>query len=148
MQSILFLNFIYFNWSLITLQSHGGFCYALTWISQGGTCVPLSHTVLPPPSPSHPSGLSQSTGFECPVSCIKPGLVIYFTYGNRHVSMLFSQIILLSSFPTESKSLFFTSVSLLLSCIQGCCYHLSKSHIYLLIYCFGVFLSDLRHSVE
>ena len=48
---------------------------------------------LPPPSPSHPFGLSQCTGFECPVSCIKLGLVIYFTYGNIHVSMLFSQII-------------------------------------------------------
>ena len=26
------------------------------------------------------------------VSCIQPGLVIYFTYGNMHVSVLFSQI--------------------------------------------------------
>ena len=28
----------------------------------------------------------------CPVSCIELGLVIYFTYGNIHVSVLFSQI--------------------------------------------------------
>ena len=43
---------------------------------------PPSQTSLPPPSPSHPSGLSQCTGFgfECPVSCIKLGLVIYFTH--------------------------------------------------------------------
>ena len=40
---------------------------------------------------------------------------ICFAYGNIHVSMLFSQIIPPSSSPTESKSLFFTSVSLLLS---------------------------------
>ena len=46
-----------------------------------------------PPSPPHPSGLSQCTGFEGPVSHIELGLVIYFTYGNIHVSMLFSQII-------------------------------------------------------
>ena len=85
-------------------------------------------------NPSRPSGLSQSTGFECPVSCIEPGLVIYFTYGNIRVSMLFSQIIPLSPSPTESKSLFFISVSLLLSCIQGYCYHLSKFHIYALVY--------------
>ena len=76
---------------------------------------PPSWTPLPPPSPSHPSGLSQCTSFECPVSCIELGLVIYFTYDNIHVSMLFSQIISPSPSPTESKSLFFISVSLLLS---------------------------------
>ena len=41
---------------------------------------PPSRTPLSPPSPSHPSGLSQCTGFECPVSCTKLGLVIYFPY--------------------------------------------------------------------
>ena len=74
-----------------------------------------SRSPLPPPSPSHPSGSSQYTGCEHPVSCVKFRLVIYFTYGNIHVSMLFSQIIPPSPSPTESKSLFFTSVSLLLS---------------------------------
>ena len=47
--------------------------------------------------------------------------------------------------PTESKRLFYTSVSLLLSRIQGCHYHLSKFHIYALVYCIGVFLSGLLH---
>ena len=36
-------------------------------------CSP-SWTRLPPPSPSHPSGLSQFTSPEHPVSCIKPGV--------------------------------------------------------------------------
>ena len=49
--------------------------------------------------------------------------------------------------PTESKRLFYTSVSLLLSRIQGYCYHLSKFHIYALVHCIGVFLSGLLHSV-
>ena len=53
-------------------------------------CSP-SWTPLPPPSPSHPSESSQCTSPECPVSCIEPGLVIYFTYGNIYVSVLFSQ---------------------------------------------------------
>ena len=39
--------------------------------------------------------------------------------------------------PTESKRLFYTSVSLLLSRIQGYRYHLSKFHIYVLLYCIG-----------
>ena len=49
--------------------------------------------------------------------------------------------------PTESKRLFYTSVSLLLSRIQGYHYHLSKFHICALVYCIGVFLSGLLHSV-
>ena len=53
-----------------------------------------------PPSPPHLSGLSQGTGFKCPASCIKLALVIYFTYGNIHVSMLFSHIVPSSPSPT------------------------------------------------
>jgi len=101
---------IYFNWRLIT---------TLWWILPHiDMNQPRAYMVAYPkrPSlPSHPSGLSQCTGFECPVSCFKLGLVIYFTYGNIQVSMQFSQIIPPSPSPTESKSLFFISVSLLLS---------------------------------
>ena len=97
----------------------------------GVPMFPILHPP-PPPSPSHPSGSSQCTSPEHPVSCIEPGLVIYFTYDNIHVSLLFSQIIPHSPSPTESKSLFFTSVSLCLSRIQGYRYHLSKFHIYAL----------------
>ena len=55
--------------------------------------------------------------------------------------MPFSHIILPSPSPTESKRLFNTSVSLLLSHIQGYHYLLSKFHINVLVYCIGVFLS-------
>ena len=89
---------------------------------------------LPPPSPYHPSGLSQCTSPKHPVSHIEPGLAIHFTYDIIHVSMPFSQIIPPSHCPAESKRLFYTSVSLLLSCIQGYHYHLSKFHIYVLVY--------------
>ena len=49
---------------------------------------------------------------------------------------------------TESKRLFYTSVSLLLSRIQGYCYQLSKFHIYALVYCIGVFLSGFPGDLE
>ena len=99
-------------------------------------CPPF-WTPLPPPSPSHPSGLSPCTSPKHPVSCIEPGLTIHFIYDIIHVSMPFSQIIPPSPFPTESKRLFYTSVFLLLSRIQGCHYYLSKFHIYALIYYIG-----------
>ena len=110
------------------------------------TCSPSS-TPLPHPSPYHPFGSSQCTSPKHPVSCIEPGLVIRFIYDIILVYMPFSQIIPPSPSPTESKRLFYTSVSLLLSRMQGYHYHLSKFHIYVLVYCIGVFLSGLLHSI-
>ena len=109
-------------------------------------CSP-SRTLLPPPSPYHPTGSSQCSSPKHPVSCIEPGLATCFIYDIIHISMPFSQIIPPSPSPTESKRLFYTSVSLLLSHIQGYCYHLYKFHIYVLVYCTGVFLSGLLHSI-
>ena len=137
--------FIYFSWGLITLQYCIGF--AIHW-HESTTGVHVLPILNPPPTSSsyHPSGSSQCTSPEHPVSCIEPGLVICFTCDNLHVSVPFSHIIPLLPSPTESKGLFYTSVSLLLSCIQGYRYHLSKFHIYVLVYCTGVFLSGLLHS--
>ena len=89
---------------------------AIQW-DESATGVHVSPILnpLPPPPQPHPSVLPQCTGFECLVSCIELGLVIYFICGNTHVSMLFSQIIPPLPSPTEYKSLFFVSVSLLLS---------------------------------
>ena len=137
--------FIYFNWRLFY-----NIVLVLPYINmnppQVYMCSP-SWTPVPPPSAYHPSGSSQCASPKHPVSCIEPGLAICFIGDIMHVSMPFSQIIPPSPSPTESKRLFYTSVSLLLSCIQGCCYHLSKIHIYSLVYCIGVFLSGLLHSV-
>ena len=88
---ILFKNFIYFNWRLITLQFLWWFLPYTDMNQPWVYMCPPSWTPLPPPSPSHPSGLSQSTGFECLISSIKLGQVTYFTYGNIHVPVLFSQ---------------------------------------------------------
>jgi len=101
-----------------------------------------SWTLLPPPSPYHSSGSTQCTSPKHPVSCIEPGLVTRFIYDIIHISMPFSQIIPPSPSPTECKRLFYISMSLLLSCIQGYCYCLSKFHIYALIYCIGKFLRN------
>ena len=104
-----------------------------------------SWTALPPPTPYHLSGSSPCTNPKHPISCIEHRLVIHFLHDSIHVSMSFSQIIPPST--SQSQSLFYTSVSLLLSHIQGYHYHLSKFHIYVLVYCICVFLSGLLHSV-
>ena len=113
---VFFSPVIFISWRLITLQYCSGLCHTLTRISHGFTCIPIlnpSPTSLPIPSlwviPVHqPRAL---------VSCIQPVLAICFTLDNIHVSMLFSQIIPPSPSPMESKSLFYTSVSLFLSYI-------------------------------
>ena len=87
-----------------------------------------------PPTPHHPSRSSQCTSPTHPAPCIEPRLVIRFLYAIIYVSMPFSQSIPPSLSRTESKRLFYTSVSLLLSRIQGYHYHLSKFHIYALVY--------------
>ena len=130
----LFLCILFF-----TLQYCIGF--SIHW-HESATGVHEFPTLNPPPTTLPISSLSGS--FQCtspkhPVSCIEPRLVIRFLHDSIHVSMPFSQIIPPSPSPTESKSLFYTSVSLLQSCIQGYCYHISKFHIYVLVYCIGVF---------
>ena len=95
-----------------------------------------SWTPLPPPTPYHLSGSFPCTSPKHPVSCIEHRLAIHSLHDSIHVSMPFSQIIPTSPSPSPSefKSPLYTSVSLLLSCLQGHHCHLSKFHIYVLVY--------------
>ena len=139
---IFFFNF-YFCFTILYWHYH-----TLTYMNQPRVYMSSqSWNPLPPPTPYRLSGSSPCTSPKHPVSCIEPRLAIRFLHDSIHVSMPFSQIIPPSPSPTESKRLLYTSVSLLLSHIQDYHYHLSKFHIYVLVYCIGVFLSGLLHSV-
>ena len=137
-----FFLFIYFS-----LQYCIGF--AVHWL-ESAMSVHVFPILKPPHHhlPPHPIAVGHPSA---------PALITLYHASNQnwqfishmilYVSMPFSQIIPPSPSPTESKRLFYTSVSLLLSHIQGYRYHLSKFHIYALVYCIGVFLSGLLHSV-
>ena len=73
-------------------------------------CSPF-WTLLPPPSPYHPSGSSQCTSPKLPVSSIEPGLVIHFLYDIIHVLMPFSQIIPLLLLHRVQKTVLYICVS-------------------------------------
>ena len=113
------LNILFFPSSLLKLSFFFNFIFKLYNIvlvlpniemnpPQVYMCSP-SWTLLPPPSPYHPSGLSQCTSTKHPVSCIKPGLATCSIYDIIRISMPFSQIIPSSPSPAESKRLFYTS---------------------------------------
>ena len=145
---IKFYFFLIFIFTLFYFTILSWFCHTLTWIHDGCTWVPspeprshlpshiisLDHPRAPAPSILHP------------ISNIDWRFVSYMiVYMFQCHSPKSSHPFLHS--PSESKSPFYTSVSLLLSRIQGYPYHLSKFHIYVLVYCIGVFLSGLLHSV-
>ena len=127
-----------------TLQYCNGFCHTLTWISHGCTCVP--HPETPSHLPPHP----------IPQGCPSvPALGALFHALNLDwwsVSHMYQCYSLKSShprlLPQSPKACSLYLVSLLLSCIYGHHCHLSKFYICALIYCIGVFLSDLFHSVS
>ena len=102
--------------------------------------MPLSH-FLPYPNPlGHPNATALS------ILCHALKLNWWFvSYDTIHVSLPFSQIIPPSPSPTESKRLFCTSVSFLLSHIQGYHYHLSKFHIYALVWPIRQHIKKQRH---
>ena len=139
-----FLKCIYFKWMLIILQYCSGFCHTLTWINNGCTCVshhePPSH-LLPHPIPQgHPSAPALSTLSHSSNQDWR---------SVSHIIYVLQCYCLKSPHPLplpQSPKVRSKHVSLLLSHIQGYHYHLSKFHIYVLVYCIGVFLSGLLHS--
>ena len=135
---------IYFNWRLIALQYCIGFAIHQHESATGVHVFPI----LNPP----PTSLPVPSLWVIPVHQPQASCILHRTWtGNLFLILYMFQCHSPKSSPspspTESKRLFYTSVSLLLSRIQFYCYHLSKFHICALVYCIGVFLSGLLHSV-
>ena len=109
-------------------------------------CSP-SGPSLPPPSPSYPSGSSSA-----PALSTLPHASNLDWQSISHMVIYIFQCYSLKSFhshllPPRPK---LCSLHLCLFCClayRGDVNHLSKFHIYTLIYCIGIFLSGLFHSV-
>ena len=151
---LIFLNLSFIDLFYFTILYW--FCHTFTWIRHECTCVPhpeppfnLPHHPIPlgHPSAPAPSILYHASNLDWRFIS---HMIIYDMISHMiiYVSIPFSQVIPPLPSPTESKRLFYTSVSLLLSHIKGYRYHLSKFHIYALVYSICVFLSGLLHSVE
>ena len=104
--------FIYFNWRLITLQYCVG---SATHQHESAMGIHMFHILNPPPTSFPIPSLWVIPVHQPQASCIKPGLAICFLYYIIHVSMPFPQFIPPSLSPTESKRLFYASVSLAVS---------------------------------
>ena len=132
---LIFLKIIYFNWRVITLQYYIGFGIHQHESTTGVHMFPILNP-RPTSLPTHPSGSSQCTSPKHPVSCMNLDwwfvsyMILYMFQCHSPKSSPPSPS------PTESKRLFYTSMSLLLSHIQCYHYHLSKhqysilTHIY------------------
>ena len=87
----------------------------LPWVYM---CSP-SWTPYPPLSPFHPSGSSQCTSPEHPVSCIEPGLAIILSYVSHMIIYMFQCYSLKSShphlLPQSPKTLLYICVSFAVS---------------------------------
>ena len=138
--------FIHFNWRLITLQYCIGFAIHQHESATGVHVFPILNL--------RPISLPIPSLWVIPVHQPQASCILHRTWTGD--SFLISYYTCFNAIlpnhpptpsPTESKRLFYTSVSLLLSRIQGYRYHLSKCHAYVLVYCIGVFLSGLLHSV-
>ena len=140
--------FIYFNWRLITLQYCIGFAIHQHESATGvhvfpphpeppshllPCTIPLGHPSAPAPSILYPASNLDWRFISC--------MILYMFQCHSPKS---SHPLL---FPQSPKDCSIHLCLFLLSHIQGYCYHLSKFHIYVLVYCIGVFLSSLLHSV-
>jgi len=146
-----FFNFILFNFTILYW-----FCHISKWICHRYTCVPHPEpSSLLPPIPSL---------WVVPVHQPQASSIVHRTWtGNLfHIWYYTCFNAILSNHPTLSlshrvqKTVLYICVSFAVS-YTGLllpsffffffCYHLSKFHIYALVYCIGVFLSGLLHSV-
>ena len=110
------------------------------------TCVPKHE----PPSHLPPHNISLGHPHAPAPSMLHPASDVDWQFNSYMIVYMLECHSPKSSHPLPlplSPKVRYTHLSLSLSCIQGRHCHLPKFHIYVLVYCIGVFLSGLLHSV-
>ena len=139
LKKYIFIYLFIFKNFIFTLQYCIGF--AIYW--HESTMGVYKLPILNPPPTSHPISSLWIILMHQPPSILYPVSNIDWHFISYMIVYMFQCHSPKSSHPLplpESKSPFYTSVSLLLSRIQGHHYHLSTIfHIYVSVYCIGVF---------
>ena len=125
-----------------------GYFTILYWVCHTSTSISHRYTRVPHPEPTSLLPPIPSL-WAVPVHQPQASSIMHGTWtgDSFHILYMFQCHSPKSSHPLPLSQMFYTAVSLLFSHIQGYCYRLSKFHIYALVYCIGVFLSGLLHSV-
>ena len=126
-------------------------CQLLPFINMNQPQVYICPLPLEPPShlPPIPSlQVVTEHQVELPVSYSKFPLAVCFTYGNEYVSMMFFSSSSHPLLPPLCPQVYCLSASSLLPCRQVYQHHLSRFHIYVLLYNICLSLSDLLHSLQ
>ena len=125
----------------------------LYWFCHTSTCIRHKYTHVPHPEP--PSLFSPLAIPLGRLSALAPSIQYHawnldWRLNSYMILYMFQCYSPKSSHPLplpQSPKDCSIHLCLLLSRIQGYRYHLSKFHIYALVYCIGLFLSGLLHSV-
>ena len=146
MESHIFFYFIFISWRLITLQYWSGFCDTLTWVSHGFTC--FAHPDAPSHLPAHriPLGLPSAPALSTCLMHPTWAGDLFHPWEYTCFSAILSEHPTLAFSHRISKSVLYICVSLSFAYRVIITIFL-KFHIYVLVYCIGVYLSGLLHSV-
>ena len=140
--------FVIFIFTLFCFTILYWFCHTLTWISHGCTWVPNPE----PPSHLPPDIISLDYPRAPAPSILYSVSNIDWRFISYVIGYMFQCHSPKSSHPLslplpQSPKVYSKHLCLLLSRIEGYHYHFSKFHIFVLVYCIGVFLSGFLHSV-